>query len=245
MITGLYSSATAMDSAMRRHEVASQNLANINTTAYRRGVVTQSTFDNEVPPVSFPADGVYSSKLLGTATRPVVYDFSQGPISATGRRLDLSLSGEGFFSVQGPNETLYTRNGSFHINPDQQLVNSDNMPVLGQYGPIRIPDGATAETIQVSSTGLLSFNGVEFGQIALTAFTDQQALTLQGPSLFSAPFGAQTKPSIAVIEQGSLELSNTTSIDEMINLVDASRHFEAAQKAMTTISESVQKRIGL
>lgn len=245
MITGLYSSATAMDSAMKRHEVASQNLANINTTAFRRALLTQSTYDTEVPPANFPVDGVYTSKLLGTATRPVVYDFSQGPIDATGRTLDLSLSGDGFFSVQGPNSTLYTRNGSFHINGDQQLVTSDNMPVLGPYGPIRIPDGATAENIEISSTGLLSFNGIEFGQIQLTAFSDPRALNLEGPSLFAAPFGAATKPPTAVIEQGSLELSNTSSIDEMINLVDASRHFDAAQKALTTISESIQKRIGL
>lgn len=245
MITGLYSSATAMDSAMKRHEVASQNLANINTTAFRRAVVTQGTYDSEVPPSNFPVDGVYTSKLLGTATRPVVYDFSQGPINATGRRLDLSLSGEGFFSVQGPAGTLYTRNGSFHINNDRQLVNSDNMLVQGPYGPIAIPEGANAETIEISSTGLMSFNGVEFGQIQLTAFADQRVLTLEGPSLFAAPFGAATKPSNAVIEQGSLELSNTSSIDEMINLVDASRHFDAAQKALTTIAESIQKRIGL
>lgn len=245
MISGLYSAATAMDAATRRHEMASENLANIQMPGHRRQVMSQTTFDSLMPPMSQPSDGVYTSKLLGTATNPVAYDFTQGHFDETRRSLDLALSGNGFMTVQGPDGPLYTRNGSLHVNSERQLTTIDNLPVMGVAGPIVLPAGATTESVEISSDGGLYSNGEQFARLALVEFADNSVLTPAGASLFAATGGAVPQPSAVQVLQGHLELSNTSSIDEMLNLISSSRHQEAAQKALNTIAESIQRRIGL
>lgn len=245
MISGLYSAATAMDAATRRHEMASENLANVQMPGHRRQVMSQTTFDSLMPPLSGSADGVYTSKLLGTATNPVAYDFTQGHFDETRRSLDLALSGEGFMTVKGPDGPLYTRNGSLHVNNDRQLTTIDNLPVMGVAGPIVLPADATTESVEISRDGRLYSNGQEFGQLALVQFADNSVLAPAGASLFAATGNAIPQPAAVEVLQGHLELSNTSSIDEMLNLISASRHQEAAQKALNTIAESIQRRIGL
>ncbi len=245
MISGLYSAATAMDAATRRHEVASENLAHVQMPGYRKRVLTQTTFDTLSPPMRDVRNDVYSSKLLGTATKPVSYDFSQGHFEETKRPLDVAISGEGFLTVQGPNGQLFTRNGSLYVQPDGALTTVDKLPVIGAAGPIVLPPGVTSEAVEISRDGRLYSNGVEFGQLSLVEFVDNSALTPMGASLFSVTGDAQPQPSDAEVLQGHLELANTSTIDEMINLIQGTREFEAAQKALQTIAESIQKRIGL
>lgn len=245
MISGLYSAATAMDAATQRHAVTSENLANVQMPGYRRRIITQASFDTLIPPLQQPVDGVYSSKLLGTTVNPVTFDFTQGHLEDTKRPLDLALSGEGFFTVQGENGPLYTRNGSLYVT-NNQLTTVDNLPVLGVGGPIVLPaDLSSSEAIEISRDGRLSANGQEFGQLNIVQFPDNSVLTPMGASLFSAVGDAVPVPSSAEVLQRYLELSNTSSIDEMINLITGTRQYEAAQKALNTIAESVQRRIGL
>ncbi len=245
MISGLYSAATAMDASTRRHEVAAENLAKAQMPGYRRQLVANSTFDTVMKPLPPETSGSYTSKLLGTTTSPIIHDFSQGAMEQTGRSLDLAIAGDGFLSVEGPSGVLYTRNGSMYINDQRQLVTVDNLPVRGTAGPIVVPDGVTSETIQVSRDGRLSSQGVEFAQLELVRFPDNNALTPAGLTLFSAPNTVVPAATNAEILQGHLERGSTSAVDEMINLVTATRHFDAAQKALTTIGEALQKRIGL
>ncbi len=245
MISGLYSAATAMDASTTRHEMAAENLANIQMPGFRRRIVTQSSFDTVLDPLRRPTDGVDSSKLLGTTTNRIEYDFSQGHFDQTKRPLDLALSGDGFFTVQGPDGPLYTRNGSFYVDANRQLVTIDNLPLMGSGGPIVLPPQVNSENIEISRDGRLYDAGQEFGQLELVQFQDNSVLTPAGSSLFSAAANAVPLPSAAEVLQGTLELANTSSIDELINIVTGTRQFEAAQKALNTIAESVQKRIGL
>jgi flagellar basal-body rod protein FlgF len=245
MISGLYSAATAMDASTRRHEVAAENLAKVQMAGYRRQLVTNSTFDTVMKPVPAEVAGSYTSKLLGTTTNPIVHDFSQGHMEHTGRPLDIAIQGDGFLNVQGPSSVLYTRNGSLYVNSQRQLVTVDNLPVIGTAGPIVLPDGASSEKLQISRDGRLSVNGAEFGQLEITAFPDNNVLTPAGLTLFSAPNTVVPTAANAEVQQGFLERGSTSTVDEMINLVAATRHFEAAQKALTTIADALQKRIGL
>ncbi len=245
MISGLYSAATAMDASTRRHEIASENLANVQMPGFRRRVIAQASFDTIASPMQAPENGVYSSKLLGTTTLPVAYDFTQGHFDDTGRPLDLALGGEGFFTVQGPDGPLYSRNGSFYVDNNRQLVTIDQLPVMGLAGPIVLPADASSESVNVDTNGRLMVNGQEFGQLAVVQFADNIILSPEGSSLFSADANAVPVPSNAMVLQGKLELANTSAIDEMVNLIAGSRQFEAAQKALNTIAESIQRRIGL
>ena len=126
----------------------------------------------------------------GTTTNAVQYDFSQGHFDQTKRPLDLALHGDGFFTVQGPDGPLYTRNGSFYVDANRQLVTIDNLPVMGPAGPIVLPQQVNSENIDVSRDGRLSSNGQEFGQLELVKFQDNSVLTPAGSSLFSASANA-------------------------------------------------------
>ena len=245
MITGLYSAATAMDASVRRHEVASENLANIQMPGFRRRMISQTTFDTAVSALDSSSDGSAASKLLGTTTGPVKIDFTQGSLEETKRPLDTAISGDGFFTVQGPDGPLYTRNGSFHVRPDGALTTIDHLPVLGNGRPIMLPAGTNSEGIDISRDGRMYSNGQEFAQLDVVEFSDTSVLTPVGASLFSAPRDASIQPSSAEVLQGTLELANTSSINELINIIAGQRNFEASQKALNTIAESVQRRIGI
>ena len=245
MISGLYSAATAMDVTNRRHEVAAENLANLQTPGYRRRVLSQSSFDTVMRPLQQSRDGVNSSGLLGATTGATQFDFTQGHIQETSLKLDVALNGEGFFTVQGPNGPLYTRSGAFHLDPQGTLVNVDGLPVLGTGGPIRVPDGFTASQVEIAGDGNIYAGDQQIGQLALVQFADNNTLTAAGASLFAASPDAVTSGSSAEVLQGKLEMANTSSVDELINIIAISRHRDAAQKALTTITETIQKRIGL
>jgi flagellar basal body rod protein FlgG len=190
-------------------------------------------------------DNTMSSELLGTATTKPLHDFHQGHLEDTGNPLNFALHGDGFFTIKGPDGPLYTRNGSFYVDTNRQLVTVDMLPVMGKGGPIVVPDTISTEEIEVSPDGILRANQQEFGEFAVVQFTDNNVLTAVGSSLFAAPGDVVPQPGIASVQQGQLELANTSAIDEMLILIESSRHLDAAQKALQTIAESVQKRIGL
>ena len=245
MIPGLYSAATAIDSSIRRHEVASENLANIQMPGYRKKLVANTTFETMFPSRQPTLNNTMSSELLGTATTKPLHDFHQGHLEDTGNPLNFALQGDGFFTVKGPDGPLYTRNGSFYVDTDRQLVTIDMLPVMGKGGPIVVPDTISTENIKVSADGILRADDQEFGEFATVQFADNNVLSAVGSSLFAAPGDVVPQTGTAAVQQGQLELANTSAIDEMLTLIECSRHMDAAQKALQTIAESVQKRIGL
>ena len=246
MISGLYSAATAMDVTEKRHEMVAENLANLQMPGYRRRIVSQADFDSFLnPPPQSTTDGVSSSKMLGATAAPVQYDFTQGNIQETGNKLDVALSGDGFFTVQSPDGPRYTRNGAFHLDPQGTLVTVDGLPVLGTGGPIQIPGGVTTAQVEITRDGSVFAGDLEIGQLALTQFADNSKLTAVGASLFAASADAVPTATAAEVLQGRLEMANTSAVTELINIIAISRLRDAAQKALNTIAESTQKRIGL
>lgn len=245
MIPGLYSAATALDSSVRRHEVASENLANIQMPGYRKKILANTTFETLFPSTRPPFNDTTQSEMLGTATIKPLYDFQQGHLDDTGNPLNFALHGDGFFTIKGPDGPLYTRNGSFYVDTNRQLVTIDMLPVMGPGGPVVVPDNVSAQNINVSTDGRLSADGQEFGEFAIVKFADNSVLTSAGATLFAAPGDVVPLPGTAAVQQGQLELASTSAIDEMLELIECSRHMDAAQKALQTIAESVQKRIGL
>ena len=245
MIPGLYSAATAMDVTDRRLEVVAENLANLQTPGYRRRILSQSSFDAVMKPLQMPNDGVYSSKLLGAQAGETQFDFTQGHHEVTGVKLQAALNGDGFFTVQGPNGPLYTRSGAFHADPQGAIVNVDGLPVVGTNGPLTLPGGVSSSQVEITRDGNVYVGEQRVGQFELVNFVDKAVLQPEGASLFSAPAGVVTTGTGAEVIQGSLEMSNTSSVDQLVNMIEITRHRDAAQKALTTISESIRKRIGM
>jgi flagellar basal body rod protein FlgG len=234
MIRGLYSAASGLQTASEQHEVTAYNLANASVPGYRqRGVVTES-FDRVLGRTAAPTGDIVGSMVSGA-----YHDFRPGPFQLTGNPYDLALvEPDQFFTLTGPNGPLYTRNGTFRLNPQGRLVSESGYVLRGEEGPIQVPP----ETIrvQVSPDGTVIADGVEAGRIRPVRFADMRQLTAVGPTLYSAGAGARPTPAEGRVMQGYREGSNVQPADAMVRLLVGARYYEAAQRSLRTIAESLQ-----
>jgi flagellar basal body rod protein FlgG len=240
MLTGLYSAGTAMDAAARNHELIAQNLAHAQMPGYRRQALRNkacdSQFDGELA-------NAINSQSRGEKSGEVTTDFTPGALEQTEGQLDVALQGDGFFVVNGPEGPLYTRNGSFHLDADGQLMTADGLPVQGKDGEITIPSDAPYGSIQITKDGSVYAKGNQVGQLEIVSFENPQQLTKAGITLFAAPSEARPIDSEAVVAQGYRERSNVSPVQELVDLIQTQRRQEAAQRSMNSLSESVGKHI--
>ncbi|MBQ7515529.1 MAG: flagellar basal-body rod protein FlgF [Schwartzia sp.] len=258
MWRGLYTAATGMITEMKRTAVIANNLANVNTTGYKRDVALDREFEpmlirriNDETKIKvtqfkgFSLDRrgpVVGTLGLGSYTGEIATDRAQGSLMTTGSPLDLAIEGEGYFVINTPQGDRYTRNGNFYRSPDGTLITSNGMNVLDRQGrSIRIP--GEAEYISVGATGQIRADGQVVGQIALVQFDDRRAILKQGDSLYYAQEGAEPQPATGNIMQGVLERSNANVINEMVELINNYRIYEANSKAVTTQDDMLDKSV--
>jgi len=157
-------------------------------------------------------------------------DLSQGVLRTTGNSLDLAIDGTGFFTVKGPRNNLFTRNGNFQLSPDGTLVTADGYPVLGANGGTI--QSRVQAPLEVTPDGRVNQQGQSLGQIQLVNFASRSQINKQGANYF---FQADTtiKPaaSSARVYQGRLEDSNAGGAEGAIRLVGIMRQFEMLQRA--------------
>lgn len=240
MIPGLYSAATAMDASDQRHQVVAQNLAHLNMPGYRRLTSHQQTFESTMDAAK---RNQFAFDSLGTNVMKMGVDFSAGRYEQTDRKLDFAIHGEGFFAINADGQEMYTRNGTFHTDQDGRLVTSDGYPVAGENGEIIIPAGTSPAMLSVGKDGTARVGEQVVGKLKLVNFADPQQLKQRGVTLFVAPNGVQPQASEAMVQQGEREHSNVEPVTEMIELIAINRSHDAAQRAMTAISEAIRKRI--
>ncbi|HET6466575.1 MAG TPA: flagellar basal-body rod protein FlgF [Nitrospiria bacterium] len=222
----------------KRLEIISNNVANVNTTGFKRSLAIFSGLDGDrqpgssMPPVAFE-----------TFDR-VVYDYSSGPMRQTDAPLDLAIEGDGFFGVQTPEGVRYTRNGHFKMDDQGRIITSQGFPVLGGGGPITLPLGR----VLVDSDGRISVaesesNGqrTEIDVLPVMVTQDPSGLVPVGESLFKASDGTAMSPAEGQILQGSLEGSNVNPVEEMVSMIQVLRLYEAAQKTINTADEAAAK----
>ena len=182
----------------------------------------------------------------GSPNMPVIErpwtDFSQGVVHETGNQTDLALTGAGFFSVDGPQGALYTRNGSFRISPNGRLVTAEGYAVRGQSGASLTLD--PARPFQVSGDGTVRQEGAAVGRLEIAGFQNTAALAKQGNNYFyrSDP-DSSPSPATATVEQGKLEASNVGSAEAAVRLVSVMRQFEMLQKAVVLGGEMNRRAI--
>ena len=246
MIKALYTSATGMQAHQFLLDVVSNNLANVNTTGYKR---VQANFQDLLYD-KFVAAGVESSTGLemptglqvGTGVRVVSTSkvFSQGVPQNTGRSLDLSVQGAGFFQITHPDgSTVYTRDGSFQLSSNGELVTSEGLkldPAISiSNDALSIGIGADGTVSVQDSTGATQSSG----QITLTNFPNPAGLESMGKNLYrettasgSPISGTPGQNGIGEIIQGFLESSNVEVVTEMVNIIIAQRAYETSSKAI-------------
>lgn len=252
MWRGLYTGAAGMITQDNRTSVIANNLANVNTTGYKRDRALDEEFRpllirriNDDVPIKvtdfkgFSLDRrppVVGTLGLGAYTSEIAVDHAPGPFMTTGNPLDLAISGNGFFVIDTPQGLRYTRNGNFYRTPAGDLVTSTGQAVLSRQGrPINIPPDA--ENIIVTAEGDIFADGMQVDTLGLVEFgetEDRRAVLKQGDSLFYPQEGAEARQATGTIEQGVLERSNAHVVSEMVELINNYRIYEANSKAVTT-----------
>lgn len=222
---GLTEGTETMLAQEQRLNQISNNLANVNTTGYKKEDITFWE-------MMFKAAD--NKPRVGKAMK-IITDHKQGPAIQTGNNLDFAINGQGFFKVQTPQGIRYTRNGNFTINNTGQLSTADGNLVIGDGGPISLTD----DKISVSHDGQISANGQIINKFSLVNFSDLNSLEKEGNNLFRLkPGSAKEQAATSInIQQGSLEGSNVNIIQGMTEMIDLQRSYQTQQKAIQTMDD--------
>jgi flagellar basal-body rod protein FlgG len=254
MLRALYSAATGMESQQLNLDVISNNLANVNTTGYKKSNIEfqDLLYDSIRLPGAEAGNGnqLPTGLDVGHGTRAVATTkvFTEGELTQTGERLDMAIQGDGFFQVTRPDGTLaYTRDGSLKTNSQGQITTSDGLPVANGFQPI--PTGTTSVTIsssgQVTTTGA---NGTQNSQVTLVRFANPAGLQSVGGNLYletqasgTPETGNPGENGFGSLQQGYLESSNVSVVQEMVNMITAQRAYEVNSKAVQAADEMMQQ----
>ncbi|HOM03551.1 MAG TPA: flagellar hook-basal body complex protein [Acetivibrio sp.] len=252
MIRGLYTSGWSMLANSKQMDVVSNNLANVNTTAYKKDTVILESFPdalvrriNDSHSSSNPS-GRLGYVQLGNDVGEVFTYYNQGQLQKTDNSLDMAISNcdTAFFTVAVPAENgafreYYTRDGSFALNAYGQLVTKEGYLVMGQNGVITL----NSENFSVSDDGTIVENGQAVDRLLIRNFTDTATLRKVGSNLVQRSENTEEQEFDGVVRQGYLEQSNVNSINEMINMITIMRSYEANQKILQAQDETLQKAV--
>lgn len=256
MLRALSSAATGMEAQQNYIDVTSNNLANLNTTGYKK---VRVNFQDLIYQVQ-RAPGQATSQTteaptgiqvgIGVKTASTQKEFSVGTFKPTGNSLDVAIEGDGFFQIQRPDGTIgYTRDGAFHMNDTGQLVNADGLTLEPN---ITLP--AEARAINIGDDGIVTVtvdgqaDPVQVGQIQTATFINPAGLLAQGGNLFtesgsSGPpvIGNPGENGFGALRGGFLEAANVQAVEEMINLITAQRAFEFNSKAVQAADQMLRE----
>ncbi len=247
MIRGLYTAASGMNAQQHQIDVTSNNIANVNTTAFKQD---RAEFqDLMYESLNYTAGATSESTInptgidvgLGVRIGGIQKNFLQGTLKQTANPLDVAIEGKGFFEITMPNgDSAYTRNGAFKLDSEGTLVNDQGFPLA---------QGITLETeatnISIAQNGLISYtiNGADtqVGPLQIFDFANTAGLSPQGSSLYITTTASGDPIEIDNAEvrlrQGMLEGSNVKLVTEMVDLITAQRAYEANSKAISTTDQ--------
>jgi flagellar basal-body rod protein FlgG len=255
MIKAMRTAASGMVAQQMNVDNIANNLANVNTTGFKKSKVEfqDVLYQNYRKAGTATAVGaqVPAGLAIGYGTRAVatVRNFVVGDLSQTGNPLDIAISGDGFFQVQNPDGTIaYTRDGALKLSADGRIVNTDGYPILPE---ITIPEDATS--VSVGADGVVDVQQVgqddstQIGQIELARFINPAGLMSLGKNLMVATgasgapqVGVPTQNGLGALYQGYNEMSNVSVVDEMVNMIVAQRAYEMNSKAIQTAEDMAQ-----
>ena len=253
MNAALWAAKTGLDAQQTRMAVVSHNLANVNTTGFKK---TKNEFQDLLYQTTRAAGAeqgggnvVPTSLQIGhgaqlAATAKI---FTTGELTATTEEKDLAIQGDGFFKIQLTTGEAYSRDGAFKLASDGRLTTSEGYPLLGGIGVI--PQNTTNITISsggdVSATGPSGTSSI--GKLQLYRFANPGGLDSMGKNLYrettasgTATAGNPDENGFGSIRQGYLEMSNVKVVEEMVNMIVAQRAYEVNSKAVQAADEMMQ-----
>ena len=256
MMRSLWISKTGMEAQQTQLDTISNNLANVSTNGYKR---SHAVFEDLMYQNLRQAGANNSEQAtlptglqVGLGTRAVATSrmFSQGNLQQTGNSLDLAVRGQGFFQIQlADGTTGYTRDGSFQVSPQGQLVTNNGEVVAPG---ITIPAGAQGLTVGADGTVSVSIAGQTapqaVGQLQLANFVNPAGLEPRGQNIFTetaasgaASTGAPGQNGMGAMTQGFVETSNVNVVEELVAMIQTQRAYELNSKAIQTSDQMLQK----
>ena len=262
MIRGWYTAASGMNAQQQQLDVITQNLANADTTSYKRDVAIHKSFP-ELLIRRLQDDGVIKNPFgssdvapiigkmgLGVEVNEIFTEFEQGSLKQTHSPSDLALEGKGFFCVETPHGEQYTRNGNFTVGIEGYLMTKEGYPVLGENGRIFLQD----KEYTVSKNGEVQARPIADPEvdmelqdrIKLVIFEHDRYLKKKGSSFYletpvsGSAIAAEGKDRPVII-QGFVEASNINVVDEMVRMIAVNRAYEANQKTIQSEDTMMSK----
>lgn len=246
MLSGLYTAATALDAFQTSLDSSANNLANINTTSFKRSIVDFQDLFYSGPDSLQVGQGVRASDVS-------LRDFDQGPALITGKELDLLIDGQGFFAVQAPDGQIqYTRDGAFHRDALSRMVTSDGYLL---QPPITFPADTLSTTIDSNGTvtvlsGSSPTEPQVLGQITLARFANPAGLRIEAGNRYSET-GASGLPTTAIpgtnalgiLRQRNLEQSNVDVTSELTSLISAQRAYGINSRVVRTSDQLISSAL--
>lgn len=248
MIRGWYTGASGMNAQQNRLDAISNNLANVDTAGYKRDITVSKSFP-ELLMRRTNHDGVYHTPFgsadvapiigklgLGVETNENYIDFTQGSFKITNTKTDAALSGQGFYTIETPLGERYTRNGDFLIGKEGILETKDGYPVLGEKGYIRLEN----DRFTINEDGvLIDEQGAEIDRFKVVRFDNERYLKKVGNSFYATneiagPAYIAEGNERPKFLQGYTETSNVNVVNEMVQMIEVNRAYEANQKTITS-----------
>ena len=244
MVRGLYIAGTGMMLQRRLMENITNNIANADTTGYKKEHLVSHTFDevlverlNDTHVVGYTR--IVGPLNLGTQVDQLYINYDQGGLEGTERNTDLALIGNAFFVVQTPEGERYTRNGAFYIDELGFLIDGEGNLLLGENGAIYVG----GLDFSVDGTGGVRVDDVFVDRIRVASFADNETLRKQGSSLFFSLAEPELVTQPYGIRQGFLETSNIDISREMVDMLSVYRTYETNQRMLSMIDETVGKAV--
>lgn len=251
----LHVARTGLDAQNMKMQVIANNLANVNTTGFKKdranfetlayqqmvAAGAQSDAENQYAVGLSLGSGV---QMAGTARID-----TQGSLTTTGNALDLAIEGQGYFQVaQADGTTAYTRSGNFNLSSEGVIVTADGLPLQPQ---IQVPEGATGLTIGADGTVSATLAGeaepTELGKIETARFVNSAGLQALGNNLYQQTaasgqpqVGAAASEGRGPLRQGALEGSNVNVVEELVDMIETQRAYEVNSKMISATDEMLQ-----
>ena len=267
IVRGLESAAKGMIALMDMNDNIANNLANVNTTGFKRGalrfkdVLESAVYSQQGSILRNGSSRQLGNLSVGSQSMEFVHDFSQGALNKTGNKFDVAIEGDGFFKIQDIDGNIsYTRNGSFAVNSDEYLVTKQGEYVLDVNNRrIRmIPEDFDPEIFRdrmeiiIGEQGNIEMNSydqkIPMQTIGIFDFSNKEDLFELGDTKF-VPRDVENNPELRAekfsIQQGMLELSNSNVVKEMINTIQTSRNYESLTRVVSTNNDLLRTAVSV
>ncbi len=226
MMRNIHAAVASMVGRMRQLEITANNLSNVNTPGFKRNLYFNNILQDLL---SRDVEQPYLNSQLRLEERQVV-DISQGVLQKTDNPLDFGFNGAGFFVIRSPQGIAYTRNGNFNRDVNGYLVTNDGNQVMGENGPIYLPEGQ----VQVSKDGYIMVDGQLMDRFNVVRPVNPREISQLGESLFT--FQADNiQDNHGEVLQGFLEKSNVNPIDAIGEMISLQQDFESNQRMLKAI----------